>query len=179
MIKPIQEFFKSQGIITLLVIVALILGVSIYFKNKTNIQPVSEINNSNTPRSSTEVSPANENLTAEEKILFYNPGEGASEEAFDKFFNQVNESAVEGNKVVIKDCVASPLVLKIKEGSTLTVDNQGTVDINFGFDNERTLVKAGTSEKIVAKYKNGHGIYGYLCDNSSLNRSMGLLLITQ
>lgn len=174
MSKPINGFLKSESLIVLLVAVALVLGVSIYFKNKQDVRTVSEPNT----QMPTGGAGVDNNLTAEEKVLFYNPGPDAPKADFDKFFSQVNQSAVDGNKIVINDCKASPLVLRIKHGDSLTIDNQGTTDIHFGFQDERTLVKAGTNEKIAAKYKNGHGIYGYGCDNTSVARSIGVLLIT-
>ena len=103
----------------------------------------------------------------------------ATKEQLDTFSDLVAINAIPGDTVVIKDCTASPIVLKIKYGSTFTVDNKGTTDIHFGVNDERTLVKAGSSSKIKASYKNGPGIYGYGCDDVTLNRSIGLLLLTQ
>lgn len=173
--KYLHKLYKRESIIVILLVVAVVLGVSIYLKNR----PATEGNYASTNKAgAVRVSPVDEKLMEEERILFHNPGPDAPRSDFDTFFSQVNKSAVDGDKIVINDCKATPLVLRVKYESTFTVENKGAQDINFGFESEKTLVKAGTSKKIKANYKNGHGIYGYGCDNPEVARSIGVLLIT-
>ena len=167
---------SNKYIIPILVIIALGLGVAIYRKNNPSLGQ-STVNPS--PNPSAVVSPLDEKLTADQKALFYSPSKEATKEELSAFSALVAKNAKEGDKIIIKDCTANPIVLKVKLGSTFTVQNIGKTDIHFGFENERTLVKAGTSAEIKAQFSHGQGIYGYGCDDPALSRSIGLLLITQ
>lgn len=167
---------SEKVLIIVLLIVALGLGVAIYSKrDKTDVKPSQ---NSGVTENSNEIA-VGENLTDEEKVLLYSPGVENKEEEAQVFFGLVNKLAVAGNKIVINDCNAVPVVLKIGFNSTFTVENVGKKDINFGIGDEKVMVRAGQSQNIKASYKNGPGVYGYGCDDPTLNRSVGMLLITE
>ncbi len=161
----------NKIIITVLVLAALGLGAAIYKKNNPDWPGSWMAEDANSPAKSGE--------DAELSALFNTPGKNATREELDAFSALVAQNATPGDTIIVKDCTASPVVLKINYGDTFTVKNVGKTDIHFGFDAERTLVKAGASAKITAKYSHGPGIYGYGCDDPTLSRSIGLLLITQ
>ncbi len=178
----------NKTVVSVLILLAIVLGAGIYFKYNpiSTGQPAVETNSNNTntttPTTSTvqNTTPSTNypTLTADEKALFNTPGPTATKAELDAFSTLVAKYAVAGTSVTIKDCTASPEVLKIKLGSKFTVDNKGTTDIHFGFNTDRTLVSAGTSTVITANFKNGAGIYGYGCDDQKLNRAIGILLVT-
>jgi len=165
-------------IVLVLVFIAIGLGVAIYLKySKTTSgdkAPVIKYDKFNPP-----VTPnaSNNNLTADQKIIFNAPGQGASEAQLKTFSELVNKLAVGGDKITIKDCTASPEVLRTKFGSTITVENKGSTDIHFGVGSDRVLVKAGESTKVKIDFKQGPGVYGYGCDQQNLQRSIGVLLV--
>lgn len=165
----------EKVLLAVLLVVAIGLGFAIYSKEKKT--QVKESVNLNMVSASTRTE-STEGLTDEEKILFYSPAGEDQEKRAEVFFGLVNKLAVEGNKIVINDCRAVPVVLKIIFGSIFTVENIGQKDINFGIGDEKVLVKAGQSQKVKADYKNGVGVYGYGCGDPTLNRSVGMLLIT-
>ena len=179
---------KNKTIVSVLVLLAVVLGAAIYFKyNPVSTSQTAPLTNNNpvntTPGTQvTPTTPAATNypaLTADEQAMFATPpGPNATKAQLDAFSALVAKNAVAGNTITVKDCTASPDVLKIKSGDKFTVNNKGTTDIHFGFDTERTLVGAGTSALITASYKNGPGIYGYGCDDKTLNRAIGILMIT-
>lgn len=176
--NTIEAIFTSKRIIVILIVIALGLGGAIYRKNNPSLEdPNYETNKNSSLATNSNLS--DENLTEEERILLYHHPKDATEEQRLAFAEFVNQKATEGDTIVVKDCTAKPIVLKTSYNSTFTVDNQGTTDINFGVSDERTLVKAGSKAKIKANYRNGPGIYGYGCDDTTLRRSIGVLLLTK
>jgi hypothetical protein len=173
--NKIEQGFSEKSLITLLLLLAVILGLVLLTKDSTKEGLARENNNS----TQTKPSEVNGDLTDEQKVLRYNPKDGSGAESSQVFLSLVNKLAVTKNELEIRDCVSSPTVLKVKFGSGFIVNNKGKSDINFGILDERVLVRAGEKKEVVANYKNGTGIYGYGCDDPSLNRSVGILVITQ
>jgi hypothetical protein len=163
--------FKSKELtnttITALLIIAVGLGVALYIKNKPSVS-----------LSLAQVSKG-QKLTELEEALFNNPGKDGTDEEHRAYSQLIAQNATDGNTIFIKDCTAKPVVLRMSYGGMLSVNNQGTTDIHFGFGDERTLVKAGTSQTIKTDFKNGRGIYGYGCDDKTLSRSIGVLSLTK
>lgn len=173
---------KSKVLVVILVIVALGLGYAIYAKKyaKTAV-PSEQTGNQNTQtnnnQQNTQTQP--KELTADEKIIFSNPGPNTSKEDLALFSSTIAKLAVPGDTVTVNNCTATPQVLKMKYGSKFTVKNAGTAEIHFGFGTDRTLIAPGASAQLTANYKNGAGIYGFGCDDKSLNRAIGILLLTK
>ncbi|MBA3733154.1 hypothetical protein H0W91_02130 [Patescibacteria group bacterium] len=179
--EHLKKAALNNKLIVSLVGVALILGVAIYFKNHPNTSSLSSLKHETSSLSNTPLAkiPLDSTLTVEEKGLFYTPQKDATKAELETYSTLVAKNATEGNEIVINDCKSKPVVLKTTYGSIFNVKNTGKTDIHFGFGSERTLIKAGSNEKIKANYSTGPGIYGYGCDDPSLSRSIGLLLLVQ
>src|SRR5437868_4768680 len=124
-IKSIGSFFTSGMVLVALVLIAIVLGVAIYEKdNKGTSYPSNNTNtqvaSSNPPVQNT---PVNNSLTETQKSLFYGPGKNATPEQQKTFSSLVAANATPGDTVTVKDCTASPVVLKLQYGSTFTVKN--------------------------------------------------------
>lgn len=168
----------SQKTITIiLLILALGLGIAIYVKR--NLKPADQTGSASKPNPPASAPDSTGNLTEDEKVLLTTPGKDATKEQVDTLSALAAKLATPGDTITIKDCAANPVVLKTKFGSTITVTNAGSTDVHFGVGDERTVVAAGKSAKVALKYKNGPGLYGYGCDDPSLNRAIGIMLLTQ
>ena len=117
----INKKFLDTAIVPILVITAIVLGLAIYSKQRPETLSSKDADqadsSSNSDISNQSVSAYDKNLTADEKALFYSPSRDATKEQLDTFSDLVAINAIPGDTVVIKDCTASPIVLKIKYGS--------------------------------------------------------------
>lgn len=165
MTKSHTKSFANPAI-TALLIIALGLGVALYIKHTPTL-------------SKSLIKSSGPKLTDLEKSILINPSQNASDEEKKAYSKIIGDNAKDGQTIFVKDCTARPIVLRMSYGAELNVINEGTTDIHFGFGDERTLVKAGTSTKIPTTFKNGRGIYGYGCDDRTLGRSIGVLLLTK
>jgi len=169
---------KNTPVVWALLLIAIVLGVAVYFK----YNPMEKESSSGTPMEgssgSEQVSTPAE-LTEDQKIMFLPPGENPTKAELDLFSSTVAKHAVPGNAITVNNCTSTPDVLKLPYGSDFTVNNTGTTEIHFGFGEDRTLIAPGASAKLKANYKTGPGTYGYGCDDKTLNRAIGVLLITE
>lgn len=166
--RKLRSFDFTNTTISALVIIAAGLGIAIYIKNNPVLI-----------KSTVKVAQRYEpnNLTDLEKRISDTPGMDSSNEVKEAYSNLINQNAVDGYSLVINDCKASPLVLRVRYGDEISVTNKGKNDIHFGFGDERTLVRSGQSQKIKINFKNGAGIYGYGCDDEAYDRSIGVLKV--
>jgi hypothetical protein len=160
---------KYKAIITVLAIVALVMGGGILYQifgtDMMKNSPAGHNKNS-------------DGLTEEQKALFFTLGEDTTEEEMIDYSNLVRRLAVPGDMVTINNCVASPEVLKIKFGDKLTINNEGTSDFYFSAGGTGTHITPGNKSAIVTNFKNGAGIYTYDCDDPRLGRAIGVLMLT-
>ncbi|MBA3733152.1 hypothetical protein H0W91_02120 [Patescibacteria group bacterium] len=176
---------------SIIVVVLLGLGLGFVLNHKsaktdvevlptTTTEPVVTAKATTTPtKNSGTVSSLDKALSADEKTVLYAPGSTASAEATQAHFDLANKIAVSTDKIVINDCLATPVVLKTKLGSTITISNQGTKDFEFRVDTSSISIPVGKSVSYKIEFKTGQGLYGYGCDEEGLNRAIGLILVTQ
>lgn len=170
----------SYKILTILVPIILIFGIGGYiykFKNK-QAKVAAPIVNSEVVNS--EANPflekLNNSLTENEKILLNTSGVTLTKDLAEVRFELASSNAVVSNELKIADCLASPLVLKVKSGSTIKVYNNGQKDLTFGFDKDMVKVPIGGS--VYYKIKLDQGLYGYGCDSKDVPRGIGLIFVT-
>jgi plastocyanin len=120
----------------------------------------------------------NNRLTDEEKVLLNMTSGTLTKAEGQAHFDLATKLAVEGSELNITNCLATPAVLKVKNGSTITVFNGGTKDFPFGFDKDKVTVPLGKSISYKVNFKLGQGLYGYGCDNKEVSRGVGLILVT-
>ena len=162
---------SNKNIIIALVVIAVVLGFVI-FKQKSGINSESP-----TAANTQTFSFFDENLTADEKKLFYVPMPDASKEEVMAHFELALKMAQTNGQIIITDCAAVPSVLKVKLGETFNVKNAGNKEIEFGFDS-MVKILPGKTVKITANFKNGVGLYGYGCENPDVQRSIGFVLVS-
>lgn len=82
------------------------------------------------------------------------------------FFDLIQNEAKESEIVDIRTCDhADPMVLKLKLNQQFTIKNSDNINHAIKIDPQNIYdIKAGESKKFKAKFSNGPGVYGYVCD---------------
>jgi plastocyanin len=167
---------KSNSLIILLIAVAVILGVLIINKKtaSTSIDKEKPSAGSQvTPtqqsgeRVFTERRPTPTGLSSDEIALMNPPRPDASQEEKTKHFEVVLKLAEDAEVLRLNDCnKATPLVLKVKPGQDLKVENSESVDHTIAISQDHTFkIPAGTTTTIKAEFGKDRGAFGYICDN--------------
>lgn len=95
------------------------------------------------------------------------PDINASTEEKMRFSQTIHAAAQETNTVRIgSGCAVSPVILRAKEGSRLTFQNQDNREHHLVIFTNETIIAAGDAKTITAQFKNGPGIYGIMCDGN-------------
>lgn len=160
----------SSLLIIALVFIAIVLGVIIYQRGT-----------SSPPSSTTAVSPffnaPGVSTTLEEQILNF-PGQDASNEEQLHHFELVQQATRRVSKLEIKDCLASPIVIQVRQGEQFTIYNNSNLDYEIGVTPDHSyLISAGGSVDIVADFAKGVGLYKYACGPPF--RSAGVIYVTE
>ena len=69
--------------------------------------------------------------------------------------------------LITKDCVVSPVVLKIELGKSIVIQNQDSIShtLHHRSAEFNVTIPAGQEQTITANFSLGRGNYGYICDN--------------
>ena len=162
---------KYKIIAGVLVLVALGLGLSIYKQNTP------QTDNSTKPTSSSLSVSKDAELTADEKKLFNPPATTAPAADKKAHYELALRMSTESDALEIKNCVATPVVIRVRLGSTFSVKNAGSSEIDFGFG-EKVKIAPGASAPVKADFKNGVGVYGFGCsDTKAVSRLIGYVMV--
>jgi plastocyanin len=151
------------GIVGLLV-VAVVLGVLIFKPKLPTSLTDNNQNNNNQPQASNNAVPARALTADEKKLLETVPDQDATKAEMEAHNVLAAKLAVVATEVDITDCISRPLVVKVKDGSSLTFKNNGSQEKTVAFGSG-TAVKIAAGKNYVKKidFKGGAGLYGYGC----------------
>lgn len=171
----------QKTIIGVLVAVAVILGIMIFYKGQDKQAADTTQNgagNDNKPTTQTNEPPASSfaGLTDQEKKLFTVPGSDATNEEKGAHYEFAFSLAQDTGRITINGCKADPAVLKVQLNKTFKVTNAGNAAIEFGFDKKMNIA-AGATVEFKADFKNGAGLYGFGCGDSSIQRPIGFVIV--
>ncbi len=109
--------------------------------------------------------------------IFMTPGPDASEEEKRRHFEAVVKLAQDISVLEIGSCRPSPIAVRIKRGSSLTVKNPDGGPHVIGLDLTTTYeIKAAGDTVVTPEFAHGPGLYGFGCDNST--GTVGFFLVT-
>lgn len=166
---------KNTIVTIALLVIALVLGYAIYRKLPSGptatpvSQPaVSEPGQGNQAPSSQPTKALPPGLTPQEQAVFSFPGENASSDQRAQHSELVRSLAKEGSEVQLNaNCVASPFVLQVKKGDTLTFKNNDSVDHSVRHGAWELLVPAKSTKTARVDFVPGVGDAGYGCDGGA------------
>lgn len=167
-----QELTK-KFILYFLMVAAVFLGYLLYQKNQNKIEK-------NYEQEEVPSKIDSELFSEKEKKVLLPPAPNSSKEEVDEHFKLAGELSVEGDKVVINNCKATPLVLRAKFGGSVIFENQDEEEISLSFDSNN-IFKIGSRQSIISKqaFVHGPGLYGYLCMKGDFKGLTGFVLLTQ
>ena len=185
-----ENLLKNKSLLTVavLIIVAFVLGVLIYNKYSRGAITLNKMDSNGSLRQSRqsqssqqdtrEKRPTPEGLSAEELKLFTIPM-NASQEFINERFKLVEKLSKEGDTIDLNKCEKpSPLVLKVEEGTDITIKNSDSIEHNvFIYRNSEVKVPANQNKTVKANFERGPGYYAYQCDN--LAGIVGYILVAK
>lgn len=118
-------------------------------------------------------------LTADEERVLMPPGESASAEEQEAYAALLWGLAKETTNVSIgASCKATPVVVNVPEGATLSVRNTDAIAHTLVFDAEHSLAVApGETEEIDLSFWSAGRLHPYLCDGGS--NSVGIVIVSE
>lgn len=122
-----------------------------------------------------------ERMKAEQRRLFDTPATlGLTAE---EYATKVEQLAVESDMIVIStECAMDPLIIKMKEGSILKIDNKDSTEHMLAFEDQNFFaVSSGFVREIniTEVFGKGEGIYRYRCGNRSLEEAVGIMYVVK
>lgn len=122
-----------------------------------------------------------ERMRAEQRRLFDTPAIlGLTPE---EYAAEVERLAVESDTVTVgPECVMDPLIIKMKEGSVLKIDNKDSVEHVLAFEDQNFFgVSSGFVREIniTEVFGKGEGIYRYRCGDRSLEEAVGIMYVVK
>ena len=188
----------SNGAIVVAVLVVVVLGIVLLARNGRNEQNMdnttgtSENSETDTTSSPDPVTDDNKNtsppvvavggVSLEDRAKLRKvPGSSATQEEQAAHYDLAVRLAKEGDMLDLSGCMATPFVLKVREGSKFKVKNSDVNERSFGFTS-RSPVNIGSGETITvaAKVDSGPGLYPYGggggCNEAGF---VGFLLVTE
>lgn len=167
---------NSTKLFIVLLAVAAILGFSLYSKSKTGSESVS-------PPIKSGIESTETTLKNEKDVLAFS-SENASDEALNELRQKVISLAKSVEVVEISNCLATPVVAKVKDGESIIVKNLDNTNIKLFIwkDTKEIDIPSRNEVKInpSAYYKGRKGnneVIRYRCKNQSQVFS-GIFLIT-
>lgn len=155
---------KSKFKLVILIVVAILLLAAINNQRKTQ-----KSTPSSSPNLSTQPKLLPSNLTEDERFILNPPPVDASRSAKDQHAQTVAKLAKVGDTLEIKDCQPTPLVLQVKQGSQLKINNQDNIKHKITLDEEHSYeLPANNTLTIKIEFKYGTGDYGYICQGVGL-----------
>lgn len=104
----------------------------------------------------------------------------ASGKEVEKFIEAVQAQSQQTDTITIKDCMASPKIVKIKTGAQFNIQNNDKVEIKL-FISSKSSYTVEAGKKAAVKMEASPGIYQYRClQTSGTNVSdAGILEVTR
>lgn len=179
--------FITPLVIIVLIVTAGILGYAVYNQFTSTKEPVETTSSQpstaqnqililSTPTSSPV--PKAVALTEDEQAALKTPGINATEEEKRKYAEAAIRAAKDAALLDIGQCQGKPVVLRVKEKQTLTVNNPDPENHTIVVDKDHMYSVPANGEKdIVIDFGKGIGLYGYGCDTSQETR--GVFLVKQ
>lgn len=97
------------------------------------------------------------------------PREDASDAEKGEFSRTIISMAVEADSIEIgKDCSFSPEVVRVVEGTNVTLSNADESDHTISIVDSVVNISSGGKESLEAKFSNGIGLYGVACDGTAM-----------
>lgn len=147
-----------------LVVLAIVLGYAIYQQKSSHEKPAM------TQNPSASKNPSNR-LSDEAKVL--NISSFSTEEEKKQNYALAVSISKEADFLDIANCTGSPVVLRLREGTSLKVRNKDSVAHSISFNDKQIYpVLAGSTIEVKDAFAKGPGLYGYGCDNFSGAKGM-------
>ncbi len=167
----------SSITILVLVIIAVVLGYSIYNQSflKTLMYKAPQ------PQAGKQAFPlansiSRSGLTADEQTALKTPGANASQEERKKHFDAAFRAAKNAEVLQLGQCQGTPVVLRVKKDKPITVNNQDYKQHQIIIDKDHIYsVPANGKTDLAIGFDKGPGLYGYGCDKSQ--EASGLFLV--
>lgn len=171
-----------NGSIAILFIIALVLGYAIYVQRRppegTPPKPTGPIEGQNNASGSGDTTVTAPDLSDTQKAVLIVPDAGATEETKQAYFERVEKESREAPEIIIKDCLADPLVFKAKKGNIVIIKNSDDVPVTLTFGEEKSVaVDPGKTTQLLLDFVENEGIHTYHCAN--LPHPAGLLYMTR
>lgn len=167
---------KKNNLKKYLVVVLAVVAVGLaglLYKQKMGSDPLPVAQNQNVDPQASAAGPVwTPEPGSEEEYLFGITMESSDEEKM-KHYQFAISIAKESEFLDVTDCSPEPLVLKVANGGTVKLKNDGNADVTIVMDAEHTYsVGAKSTKSIKADFGKGAGLYGYGCNQSSGPRGM-------
>lgn len=96
---------------------------------------------------------------------------------------QVAMHATVSDTITISDgCAMDPLIIELKANSTLKIENKDTTEHTIAFEDQNFFnVSPGQTRELNVSetFNKGAGIYRYRCNDLSLEKSVGVMYLTE
>lgn len=106
-----------------------------------------------------------ERLTLEERAIFRTPTASSSAAERKSYYDLVVKQAVEGQKLVVNECLGDPLSLKVKNGLEIEIQNNDSHVIKIRLKNLMAKIEGGSTGKLKVDLEQ-NGVYVYSCESS-------------
>jgi plastocyanin len=120
-------------------------------------------------------------LEAQKKLLI--APDTTNTEAVATYTTAVAANSVESDTIVVNTaCVMSPLIIKMKEGAQLTIENRDTTEHVLAFEDQNFFAVSGGQVRtinITDVFGKGAGIYRYRCGDISKEQNVGIMYVVQ
>ncbi len=104
-------------------------------------------------------------------------------EAVEKYVALVEVYAVESDSITIHEkCAMEPLIIKMKENSTLKIENEDAVEHTIAFEDQNffNVSSAQVREVNISEvFGKGEGVYRYRCNDLSLQDNVGVMYVVK
>ena len=99
-----------------------------------------------------------------------------------QYETQVADASIETDTVIVDaNCAMTPLILKMREGSILKIDNRDTADHTISFEDQNFFNVSADQVReinITDTFGKGSGMYRYKCSDISFDQNVGILYVT-
>lgn len=165
---------QVRKIISIAVIVGIVLvGIAFLFLIFSKGEPV--------PEGPTSEEIAKAKTLAEQKRLLATPE--ALSMTPDTYASEVARLSVETDTIFMgTECSIDPLIIKMKEGSILKIDNKDSVEHVLAFEDQNFFAVAGGQVReinITEVFGKGEGIYRYRCGDISQEVTVGIMYVVK
>lgn len=157
------KMFSSVKLIALVVGLAVLIvagGFSYRYYQGRSQQPVVSNNQTITSEVADQQDKANVSLNAD--AILPSPPAATSGALLDKYVQEVQQVAVEGDALEITNCAGKPSSIRMKKGSRLTIKNNDSKEITIMLNANNTYtVPAKSSQAFTITA--GIALYSYIC----------------